>query len=716
MHLLVVTFRRLNAGRDVAAALHERINRYVASRFAHLDDDFKRVEGGGTAAASIMAGGRGSGGGGSGGGGGGISAAIAFLRGQSRTDRQNELLAAASMGSARVASGTFSPLASGIRYRRGQHPILRVGPVVREMCREASDAVDALVLQAFRDDDAAAHAQAQTRAQRQQLKEQGPAFSWRGDAAVEELYDDARFLPAEIVLSVTDLLFDRCAESLRAAAQSPVVSIHDCVFIGLDLLNEMWQWRFVARRAAGDTAGLSASVDEQVDLLIGSVTRLLNDYQYAKGMLGADELVEVVADPDVKVTEEFLMLIGVHSRRDDDDDGDGDESDDGDDEARRRRSRLPKALRCSWLPRHDCAVHHATAGIVQFFKQLLSGDFEALLFLTLYGSTSQADASFAKQKAARKRRAQREAADDGRPGGALIGRSAAAPTPSARLAHSDDQQRVGGGSDAGSDAGHGDEEVDVEDEAFIAAEQFFESCMDGHLMDLEAISDAGVTILCQSAESMEAAEAEAEKSRKKKGGRRRRADDDSDEGGGAGAAARPVGHYDFNKALFMINNMQYVVAALTTEQPFTASLRNENIATTIADKYGDRLEAAVDFYTDHWVALLPPIDADRAIAAIAASRAEELSKGERQACKMWFQQLCGAVDRECDRQGVRHVVDAQLRQTLARGVAAAVAAHVRAMDQRVVRLRRWSDRPEKYRTMTAPELTDRITAAFGRQR
>ncbi|KAL7702082.1 hypothetical protein NQL31_000377 [Lotmaria passim] len=121
----------------------------------------------------------------------------------------------------------------------------------------------------------------------------------------------------------------------------------DYIFIGLDLLEEFWNWKTLSKNIPGENSDFIDHVDDCVDNFIYQVRELLDAYVNSKGALQKDEL------------KEFAQ--SMH--------------------------------RTEWLPSVDCTVHESTTNVLYFHKALLTSYYGALR-IVLYGSVIGANADY----------------------------------------------------------------------------------------------------------------------------------------------------------------------------------------------------------------------------------------------------------------------------------------------------------------------------------
>jgi hypothetical protein len=404
---LAMRFQRLDAARDVAKVVGGRI-------LAHFDElltlDYKRKYEGQDAETGVAATRDAKG---------GVVAAMKFLF---SNDSSNARLDDPGR------NATFST------YRQGDHPFPSFSRDLRELSGEGCRVLNVVVLKAFptSEDDHRYH--------RQLSLPEG-----------EALRTDAFEIPSTLILRLCDAVFERGTAAMAHAARSPEVGIHDAIFMALDIVAELWQWRRVAKEAPGETEALIGVVDEKVDETISSASELLGDLQTAKGILDASELVRTLERDEeygsTKLSPCLLQLIGVHSRELGDaaaagyssEEDQGENYSDPGTPRRRAKPVLSRSIRTRWLPSIDGSVHPSTTSLVRFLKHLLGG-YQAVLCIVSSGNCAEADTLIAKQRSAKM--------------GQGNGSSWSQP-----------------------------------------AEEYFDQCVSGHLADIDALADAAAVAL-----------------------------------------------------------------------------------------------------------------------------------------------------------------------------------------------------------------------------
>lgn len=106
----------------------------------------------------------------------------------------------------------------------------------------------------------------------------------------------------------------------------------DVMFVGLDLIEELWHWKELASTLPGDCNGFVDHVDDNLDRFMFTVRELLEGYMNSKGALDKDLLKEY-----------------THSMR-----------------------------RTEWFPSIDCTAHECTTNLLYFQKVLLTSYYGAL--------------------------------------------------------------------------------------------------------------------------------------------------------------------------------------------------------------------------------------------------------------------------------------------------------------------------------------------------
>lgn len=208
-------------------------------------------------------------------------------------------------------------------YQRGEHCVLKVSLEARGMIQEVSDCVNTYIIQPMDED------------------------------------FDVLNMPGELATSVFDMVLDKARTAIHfdqrywrdptsmfLASRGQGIGLfpgirtfRDIIFIGLDILEEMWKWKLLIHDLPGENNEAEDHVDQEVDLFIQMVRDLLQGYADATGGLSKSLLKE----------------------------------------------RARQGKRFEWFPALDCTAHESSTNLLYFQKTLFSSYFGALK-MALFGS------------------------------------------------------------------------------------------------------------------------------------------------------------------------------------------------------------------------------------------------------------------------------------------------------------------------------------------
>ncbi|EPY31961.1 hypothetical protein STCU_03062 [Strigomonas culicis] len=182
-----------------------------------------------------------------------------------------------------------------------------------------------------------------------------------GDAILTPLDDDYSVaeMPGELATSVFDTIFARCMALVRfdmshfddptkmfvlsrglGVGLCPGVRyFRDVIFVGLNLVEELWNWKQLAASLPGENSNCVDHVDNEIERFTNHLRELLEGYARCKGGLRKDSLVEY---------------------------------------ARSLR-------RFEWFPSLDCTAHESSTNSLYFHKVLV-GSYYGALKIVLYGN------------------------------------------------------------------------------------------------------------------------------------------------------------------------------------------------------------------------------------------------------------------------------------------------------------------------------------------
>ncbi|KPI83159.1 hypothetical protein ABL78_7814 [Leptomonas seymouri] len=209
-------------------------------------------------------------------------------------------------------------------YQRGDHRLLNISQSARELVADACACLQRYVLAPLDDDYAVAD------------------------------------IPNALATAVFDVVYNRAVKLIQvdmsAFADPTKIFVYsrgqgvglfpiaryfrDYIFVGLDLLEEFWNWKTLSKNIPGENSDFIDHVDDRVDNFIYHVRELLDAYLNSNGALDKDTLKQ--------------MVQSLH--------------------------------RTEWFPSVDCTVHELTTNVFYFHKVLLTSYYGALR-IVLYGST-----------------------------------------------------------------------------------------------------------------------------------------------------------------------------------------------------------------------------------------------------------------------------------------------------------------------------------------
>lgn len=258
-------------------------------------------------------------------------------------------------------------------YQKGKQVMIMLSSHTRSLCSEAVKIIDGVVLRA------AKHLKASIEREEKEGRIRAEEDSDSENLSLQSVIENVSLIPSEIVLAIADRLFEESVEALERNARNPDCSLHAEIFFALDLLEELWQWRALARQIPGEKDGLIWSLDELVNNFAAEVNGLLLDYKASKGEVEAAELHQAVVSNRIayeRCSTGFLMLLGIHT---------------ADPEFYEALSAHRSLMVRKWMPQLDASVHESTASLINFMAQMLSPSFEACLRVALLGSTKEVD-------------------------------------------------------------------------------------------------------------------------------------------------------------------------------------------------------------------------------------------------------------------------------------------------------------------------------------
>jgi len=152
-------------------------------------------------------------------------------------------------------------------------------------------------------------------------------------------------------------------------------NIRDAIFIGLDLLEELWQWRnHVAQNLRGTHEVFDLLVDDELRDYCSLVLDLLNHYRNSKGQLDEEQLLEDdalrAAGKIHGITEGLLEGFSTDSGAAGSSGGGG---------------------RRSWFPSPDCSTHESSINMIYLLRTLFVDYFGSLKLVLSDGDVDASD-------------------------------------------------------------------------------------------------------------------------------------------------------------------------------------------------------------------------------------------------------------------------------------------------------------------------------------
>lgn len=266
---------------------------------------------------------------------------------------------------------TASPL-SRRNYRKGEHLLIRISAWCRGIVLEASGVLNDVLLVPLRDDFMVAEAPASIAS---------AVFSCILRHAFQSIYVPQLLLDA----TSTEMFLLSGGTGYGLVTMNGSRTLRDCLFIGLDLLAELWTWREVASELHGETYRFAEVVEEGILAFAKQVAELLEGWRSKFGSIDQGELVkgdkmrgshgEGAVAPGWD-TSNLGSLHNLASRVI----GEG----------MRFEMSSQTGRRC-WAPAYDCAPHEATVNFLFVTRTLFEDYFGALKLILNGGDVGAAD-------------------------------------------------------------------------------------------------------------------------------------------------------------------------------------------------------------------------------------------------------------------------------------------------------------------------------------
>jgi hypothetical protein len=234
------------------------------------------------------------------------------------------------MGKGQVVSRS-SVLPVMKHYQHGDHRLLKISQSARELVTDACACLQRYVLTPLEDDYAVADIP-----------------NGLATTVFDVVYGRALKLiefDMSIFTNPTKLFVDSRGQGVGLFSTARY--FRDYIFIGLDLLEEFWNWKTLSRNIPGENSDFIDHVDDRVDNFIYQVRELLDAYVNSKGALEKDAL----------------------------------------------KGYAQSMHRTEWFPSVDCTVHESTTNVLYFHKVLLTSYYGALR-IVLYGSVIGTNADY----------------------------------------------------------------------------------------------------------------------------------------------------------------------------------------------------------------------------------------------------------------------------------------------------------------------------------
>ncbi|KAG5467091.1 hypothetical protein LSCM1_01272 [Leishmania martiniquensis] len=216
-------------------------------------------------------------------------------------------------------------------YQRGDHGLLRISESARALLTEVCACLERYVLAPLEEDYSVADIPCELAT---------IVFEVIYKRAIKSIQLDTSFLA-----NPTKVFVDSRGQGIGLFSTPRY--FRDYIFISLDLMEELWQWKALSKWIPGESRDFIDYVDDSVDDFIYRARELLDGYVGAKGALKKE-----------------LLKMYAHNMH-----------------------------RTEWLPLVDCTVHESATNILYFHKALLTF-FYGSLRIVLYGSLIDGNADY----------------------------------------------------------------------------------------------------------------------------------------------------------------------------------------------------------------------------------------------------------------------------------------------------------------------------------
>ena len=257
-------------------------------------------------------------------------------------------------------AGMASALGQRRHYRKGAHSLLRISATARALVLEASEALERFLIAPL--SDAACVVDVPDRI---------ACAVFRGIIrhAKHCIYVSERLIDADS----TAVFIATGGAGPGMASMDASRNVRDAIFIGLDLVEELWQWRnHVAPSLRGTHDTFDLLVEDELRDYCSLVLDLLNHYRGAKGQVDEGMLLE---DDALRAAGKAAgVTVGLEGFTVDSVAGGG-----------------GGGGRRSWFPSPDCSTHESTINLIYLLRTLFVDYFGSLKLVLSDGDVAASD-------------------------------------------------------------------------------------------------------------------------------------------------------------------------------------------------------------------------------------------------------------------------------------------------------------------------------------
>lgn len=207
-------------------------------------------------------------------------------------------------------------------YHRGEHSVLDISKEVRRLIKGVANSIDQFIIQPLEENEEIASIPADLSAS---------VFNVIFDQALTIVHFDQSILG-----DPTSMFLHSHGQGIGLSPSSR--PLQNIIFIGLDLLEEIWMWKELVNDLPGENGTVKAYVASKVDQFVLLIRKLLHGYMHAVGRLSNDRL----------------------------------------------RHQAQQRTFFEWFPNLDCTAHESSTNFLYFHKTLFTSFYGALK-LVLYG-------------------------------------------------------------------------------------------------------------------------------------------------------------------------------------------------------------------------------------------------------------------------------------------------------------------------------------------